>query len=101
MEHDNLLYEALDAFKVKRTYKVVSKHCNICNKTIKQEQNFPEHCLSNIHIKNAQREMYKSPVIELTKQDGIKKRKFLEDYSTAVNLLKSLKAKDIKTTEMG
>ena len=99
MINDNLLLEGLKLFKPVQIRQ--SKHCNICNKTIKHGNNFPVHLESEIHIWNAQRKMYKSPVIELTKQDNSKKRKLSEEYSTAVNLMKSLKAKDIKITEMG
>ena len=99
MINNDLLLEGLKVFKP--IQKRQSKYCDICNKTIKHGNNFPIHLESDIHIRNVQRQMYKSSVVELTKQVDGKKRKFSEEYSTALNLMTSLRAKDIKISEMG
>ena len=99
IEHDDLFLEALDVFRLKpkekRIRKPKSKHCNICNTTIKHKHNFPEHCLSNIHISNVEK-MYKPPCI----QESAKKRKHHEEYLNAVELFTTLKEKKTDPTEM-
>ena len=79
--------------KIKRQYK--SKHCDICNKTISHEHNFPIHEESDIHIRNVEK-MYKQPC----SQESAKKRKLPEEFSNALELHTSLKEKKTDPTEM-
>ena len=77
-----------------------TKTCEVCEKIL-CKQNYERHIKSPKHLLKMYYSQNKPMNNEPLQQPINKKRKHSEEYSSALNLMTSLKEKNIKISEMG